>query len=491
MNMQDEKDKTLRAYMMGDLESPFLDEELFNKEAEAEWEGRLANLIADHPFLHGFEDRLWRAAETQSIESDGLRDGVQPGSLREANPIYDPDSTAEPSQVGVGEREEPSQGAQHALINQGKEENLIEFELETNEAAEAPLIDFDEIEKANQYGLVAGKEMSQNIENRPGRYRVGQTESEAPSALQEDDPQITSEEPDSSFLSSEEQQAFFHPAESATVDDASVLEFLYEYGTNPGTLEELIQRVRYLAAGEEILLQNRVESYLTNVLEKQYYMKEGKSAYHALFAPLRCVGTSLYIFSKVCTRILGASALTTNLMLGKEKKSIRYEIPRMAWEGSDGHYVVVHRWPFIHFWVSRYNSPSWKGYKNILGGVCRGAGAAGALRYARLVHEDEFIISQEDEQAWPAGLKAGAFLQLWVDKRAYKVVRDGDTKEKLPPVTGHSCIFREYKKEAGREVIVVADQMSPRHEIPWGKFYNMKYLIGANLKNVKLISRVD
>jgi len=492
MNAQQEKWQ-IQSQPKGAPESPYLDEELFVKEAEPEWEARLANLIDGHPLLCEFEERLVRAAETPAIETEGLGDAVGTGSFREAKPDNGQDSAAEEAaRVGDSGKDVSSQEVVHPFPDQGEEEDLVEFELGTDDTSEVLPIDYYEIEEAYQNQFVASADISHELKKEEGQYRADQSGSEEPSASQGDESPGTWKEPDPK----ENQECEVNgrtlstnsKLQSATVDESEVLELLYEYGTDPGTLEELVQRVRYLVAGEGKFLQSGIESYLTNVLEKQYNMKEGKSVYQAMFRPLRCVGTSLNIFSRVSTRILGASTISMNLTYAKAEKPVRFEIPRMAWKGIDGRYIAVDGLPFIRFWNSIYNAPAWKEYKNIRGGICRGAGAAGALHYAGLVHDDKYIMSQEGDNSWPAGLKSGAFLQLWVDSKVYQAVRDGDTKAKLPGVTGHSCIFRDYKEGKGQEVIVVADQISPRHEIQWGNFYGMKFLIGANLKNVKLVS---
>jgi uncharacterized protein YcbK (DUF882 family)/LAS superfamily LD-carboxypeptidase LdcB/peptidoglycan hydrolase-like protein with peptidoglycan-binding domain len=57
MNSREEKDQLSCSGPRGDLESPFLSEELFVPEAEAVWEPRLAALEAQSPFHHVFEER--------------------------------------------------------------------------------------------------------------------------------------------------------------------------------------------------------------------------------------------------------------------------------------------------------------------------------------------------------------------------------------------------------------------------------------------------
>jgi|GEM_PF-6583142 len=55
MNSQEEKNRATHSHPLGNLESPFLEEELFVREAEDEWEARLAALEAECPFLSAFE----------------------------------------------------------------------------------------------------------------------------------------------------------------------------------------------------------------------------------------------------------------------------------------------------------------------------------------------------------------------------------------------------------------------------------------------------
>ena len=56
MNSREEKDQFQRLEPRGDLESPFLAEELFVKEAEPELESRLDSLIGENPFTRAFEE---------------------------------------------------------------------------------------------------------------------------------------------------------------------------------------------------------------------------------------------------------------------------------------------------------------------------------------------------------------------------------------------------------------------------------------------------
>ncbi|MBC8019040.1 MAG: hypothetical protein H7X83_11050, partial [Verrucomicrobia bacterium] len=55
MNSREEYDQRSRSGPRGDPESPFLAEELFNGEAQPEWEVRLAALEGENPFLSAFE----------------------------------------------------------------------------------------------------------------------------------------------------------------------------------------------------------------------------------------------------------------------------------------------------------------------------------------------------------------------------------------------------------------------------------------------------
>jgi len=65
MNSREEKDGVLRAYPQGDLESPFLEEELFAEESETDWEVHLAALEAESPFRWAFEEEPGPAIEPE------------------------------------------------------------------------------------------------------------------------------------------------------------------------------------------------------------------------------------------------------------------------------------------------------------------------------------------------------------------------------------------------------------------------------------------
>jgi hypothetical protein len=56
----------------GQLQSPFLEEDLFLRETDDEWAAPLAGLEAESPFLHAFElDRASRSKPEGSEEEDG------------------------------------------------------------------------------------------------------------------------------------------------------------------------------------------------------------------------------------------------------------------------------------------------------------------------------------------------------------------------------------------------------------------------------------
>ncbi|AYK14184.1 MAG: transglycosylase SLT domain-containing protein [Methanosarcina flavescens] len=62
----------------GDLETPFLDRELFVKEVEPELEAHLETLISESPFTHAFEESQWKIFEPEIYEEDIYEETEEP-----------------------------------------------------------------------------------------------------------------------------------------------------------------------------------------------------------------------------------------------------------------------------------------------------------------------------------------------------------------------------------------------------------------------------
>jgi hypothetical protein len=78
MNSREEKDGSLRSYPQGSLESPFLAEELFAEESEAEWDTHLAALEAETPFQRAFEQNQTTLIKPEGPEDEFVREGDKP-----------------------------------------------------------------------------------------------------------------------------------------------------------------------------------------------------------------------------------------------------------------------------------------------------------------------------------------------------------------------------------------------------------------------------
>ncbi len=99
MTLREERDRGLRSYPQGALETPFLEEEFFVGESEAEREARLAALEAESPFQSAFEQRwaLTGAAETGSAEAFGDEFAFEePGIIEGENRVRVRDTTGVP-----------------------------------------------------------------------------------------------------------------------------------------------------------------------------------------------------------------------------------------------------------------------------------------------------------------------------------------------------------------------------------------------------------
>ena len=174
-----------------------------------------------------------------------------------------------------------------------------------------------------------------------------------------------------------------------------------------------------------------------------------------------CVLVSYYNFFKVCTEKIGCGK---KLIFEGDGGTIA---PLIA--NSSG--SVINMRNFYYIWISRNDLQFWEQLPE----KCRGAGAPGALLYADLVDGRKFLVSST---GWPEGLKKGAFLQMWKNKNVYERVKAG---EKLD---GHSLIFIRYSNED--DSIIISDQKQEK-KVTY-PYHGLKYVIGANLKNVELIN---
>jgi len=70
MNSQEEKNRATRSHPLGNLESPFLEEDLFVGKSEGEWEARAAALAAESPFQNAFEQGRPSLIEPEELEDE-------------------------------------------------------------------------------------------------------------------------------------------------------------------------------------------------------------------------------------------------------------------------------------------------------------------------------------------------------------------------------------------------------------------------------------
>lgn len=75
MTLREEKVRALPSYPPGNLKSPFLDEELFADEPEAEWESRLVALEAESLFRYAFESGRTILSEPDELEEEFVEEG--------------------------------------------------------------------------------------------------------------------------------------------------------------------------------------------------------------------------------------------------------------------------------------------------------------------------------------------------------------------------------------------------------------------------------
>ena len=99
MNAREERDQTGPSYPRGDLESPFLEEELFLGETEPGWEAHLAALETESPYLYAFEQDALLEVEPASYRQEvaafdlyegqaTLRRELWEGEIRRTAPGY-------------------------------------------------------------------------------------------------------------------------------------------------------------------------------------------------------------------------------------------------------------------------------------------------------------------------------------------------------------------------------------------------------------------
>ena len=74
MNPREEQERALRSYPQGELKSPFLEEELFVGETEADWEVHLTALEAESPFRHTFEQSSAIPLEPEEPEEEFIEE---------------------------------------------------------------------------------------------------------------------------------------------------------------------------------------------------------------------------------------------------------------------------------------------------------------------------------------------------------------------------------------------------------------------------------
>jgi monoamine oxidase len=77
MNSQEDKDGALGSYPQRNLESPFLEEELFVGDTQDEWEPRLVTLQSVTPFQHAFEQGRPTLIEPEDLEEESVEEEVR------------------------------------------------------------------------------------------------------------------------------------------------------------------------------------------------------------------------------------------------------------------------------------------------------------------------------------------------------------------------------------------------------------------------------
>ncbi len=116
MNFQEEKDRALRSHPQGGLESPFLGEDLFVEEPEAEWETRLAALEMESPFQHAFEQGRTIPIEPEELEEEFVEGGDE--TPEEGFPKY----PGEPEQEEQFSEAEASHSEEELLSLEGEKD---------------------------------------------------------------------------------------------------------------------------------------------------------------------------------------------------------------------------------------------------------------------------------------------------------------------------------------------------------------------------------
>jgi uncharacterized protein YcbK (DUF882 family) len=134
MNSQKEKDRALRSYSQGALESPFIEGEFFVGKSADEWKVRLAALEAESPFKHAFEESILSANELDPKEFQDETETYYPEDEYEAeNP--DQELDAYPSEhflpdASFGYAGEASLDEAYAHEDEDEDEYISQFEQE-------------------------------------------------------------------------------------------------------------------------------------------------------------------------------------------------------------------------------------------------------------------------------------------------------------------------------------------------------------------------
>jgi hypothetical protein len=147
------------------------------------------------------------------------------------------------------------------------------------------------------------------------------------------------------------------------------------------------------------------------------------------------------------------------------------ELPRIATQ--NGNFLSA-AW-LVTLWFSNPEAANW----DRLPAWARGSGAPGALLYADLVEGRSLLTSAT---GWPAGMKPGAFLQLYSTERDFKDLRDTGAI----PSLGHSCVFMAYDPNDPKR-IVVSDSLGMSHTVVY-PYIGLKYVIAANLSKARLVT---
>jgi hypothetical protein len=190
-----------------------------------------------------------------------------------------------------------------------------------------------------------------------------------------------------------------------------------------------------------------------------------KAYINAVAAPAAglCVDASLAYF----TAAMKQAGVTTKDIQGTDQT---YEVPAIA--AQNGNLISLRA--FLTLWFSNSTASNW----GRLPSSCRGTGAPGALLYADLVEGRQI---KKSVTGWPAGMTAGAFLQLWPSQVEYEQLRDNG----VVPSLGHSCVFHDYVAGDATK-IMISDQMGVSQEVMY-PYLGLGYVLAANLSKGRLL----